>query len=201
MTKAIPQKDQAKIEQILTEIDASSLLQKDEAVIEGCFPIRIKNRKYYCLLTDSRLIIAARKGVFVPQKLQIIPLQNIEDISLDIYRHPINFLLNAILIPVYIASFSLFLLLGVQMLFWICMICLILLAPYSVYYFVRGEDIVRLKVPGNTLSLRRTLKYYLVYGRGSLTFFEIDENSFQIQGKKGDIQDLYSFLVSYIKSS
>lgn len=201
MTKAIPQKDQAKIEQILTDIDASSLLQKDEAVIEGCFPIRIKNRKYYCLLTDSRLIIAARKGVFVPQKLQIIPLQNIEDISLDIYRHPVNFLLNAILIPVYIASFSLFLLLGVQMLFWICMICLILLAPYSVYYFVRGEDIVRLKVPGNTLSLRRTLKYYWVYGRGSLTFFEIDENSFQIHGKKGDIQDLYSFLVSYIKSS
>ncbi len=200
MIDALSHKDEARIKQILNEIRSSSLLQKDEKVIEGCFPIRIKNRKYFCLLTDSRLIITARKGVLVPQQLQIIPLQNIERISVDIYRHPINFILNMVLIPIYILCYAMFWLLEVQILYWICIICLVVLVPYTTYYFIRGEDILRLEIPGKILSLRRTNKYYWFYGKGTLIFYEIDEKTSKIQGKKGDLKDLYALLVSYIKS-
>ena len=202
MHKVISSKDRSNIEHFLNQLDSGSLLHDGESVLEGCYPILIKNRKYYCLFTDSQLILAARKGLFVPNKLLLFPFRYIDKISLDIYRHPIYFMMYMVLLPIYMLSYSLFMFFEeTRVLYWILLIVLFIIIPFTGYYFFKGEDVVLLKVPDKNLSLRRAPKYNTFYGAGDLYFFEIDEESSRIDTKKGDLKDLYSVLVSYWKSS
>ena len=202
MPKVISSKDRSNIEHFLNQLDSGSLLHDGESVLEGCYPILIKNRKYYCLLTDSQLILAARKGLFVPNKLLLFPFRYIDKISLDIYRHPIFFILYMIILPIHMLSYSLFMFFEeTRLLYWIFLIVILIIIAFTSYYFFKGEDVVLLKVPDKNLSLRRTSKYNTFYGAGDLFFFEIDEKSSRINTKEGDLKDLYCVLVSYLKSS
>ena len=202
MSKVISSKHRSTIEHFLNQLDSASLLHEGESVLEGCYPILIKNRKYYCLLTDSQLILAARKGLFVPNKLLLFPFRYIDKISLDIYRHPIFFILYMVLLPIHMLSYSLFMFLEeTRLLYWILLIIILIIIAFTSYYFFKGEDVVLLKVPDKNLSLRRAPKYNTFYGAGDLYFFELDEESSRIDIKKGDLKELYSVLMSYWKSS
>ncbi len=203
-SRILSPKHRKRIEQTINHLKLYSLIDKTESVIEGCYPIRIKKINYYCLLTENKLVFSAKIKNNGPKKLLLFPFQQIEENTLEIYRHPIAFtflILDYILVTFTSIIFAIGSLvpLGI-ILFATIMPILVFITPSAISGFFQGEEIIQLRIPGKKINLHRVSKY-LYYGRGDLIFFENLESLSEFKDKKGNLKDLFVLLEGYIKSS
>lgn len=211
MAAVIPLKERNKIEKLQKELRSLSLLEEDEFIKEGFYPVRIGSFFYYGFLTPRQLILGI-KGPHGSQKKQsdLIPFTTIKEISMKNDRNRqalVSLILSSVVLPIllflfYLMKFSFY---GFNPQFdlfsWIIFLAGCIILPIalvqSLYRFVKGEPSITLLVPGMPLKIGP--KYGLFLRLSPLYFFTLTGTEVHSEGTKGGFEELYQLLQTYSK--
>ena len=216
MAQVVSAKEMKKIGKILKGQESLALISEDKSVQEGFFPVMIKNYIYYGLLTPKQLIFSKKTKGVRDEKSDLIPFQEIKDISLDWGRNKrllLHILVQVICVPLVVSSVPFVIALMstlelsgflsampvlLEIMMWALIIELCILVPLELYRFFAGENQIRLALPDESLVLRCKYKHFARLG--DLKLFRIPGAGLDYPVSKGNIKDLYNLLLKYVKA-
>jgi hypothetical protein len=214
LAAVIPSRERKKIEKIQKDLRSLSLLEEDESIREGFYPIRIGRFFYYGFLTPRQLILEVKRpyGGNI-KRSELIPFNNIKEVSMK-HERSRQLLFNLILISV-LFPILLFIIYWVDsfmnnfdnpepfnfffdIIFWVYLIIFPLVIAQSLYRFVKGEPIIILMSSAG-LPLKVQSKYGLFLRLSPLYFFTLTGTEVNFEGTKGGFEELYQHLQTYSK--
>jgi hypothetical protein len=215
LSEEISLKDRKTFENTIKDLEAYSLLEENERVTKGFFPVFItgfsslfqKASKCYGLLTQKTLILLRKIPFSKPDRLELIPFENIKELFYVKLRLIIQLLVGLGVFGIVALIFSMvhFMLkvgfpvdvLGIPIDIYLVVIgCLVaaVLSIFQIYEFIKGSGLIFIEIPGEKLSIH----YAPVKGnfavRHSLTVLESFGGELTVATKKAKLEDLYDML-------
>ena len=217
MSEDISAMDKRTFQNIMKDLEAYSLLEENESVAKGFFPIIAYKFytpwecRYNGLLTQKKLILIRKKSFSKPSRAEIIPFENFKEIFQVKVRILFNLLL-AIGALGCIPWFSFFILsviriMGVSIIEFLNGIVLILIVIIGIlcivlaiisinliHEFIRGMDVIFLALLGENILLRYSISWGGMKFEWTITLLKFLGEEKNIQAKKAKLGDLYDIL-------
>lgn len=201
MSATISISDKTKIDIKIKELYDHSLLQGEESVLEGFYPLFSNKLLHYVLLSGNKLILVPKKQRL--GKTEIIPFSSIRNVSFtraNATSRLIYAFLSLTFIPLFYLIFSFFMeyliVLEGGWLFdgvlWLIVILLLIGALSNFLIYIRGEDFVFIEIPEKSLKLQSTLSP-LSLSKQTIQF-DIQQGLQQYQGKNITLHEFYTYL-------
>ena len=215
-----PNKIVKEIEFILKDLNSGLLLKEDEGFIKDFYPLRIRRGffapvpLYHCLLTKNEIILAT-KTMNLQKKsypFELFPLREIKNISLETFKEKrllflslfcvffgiLLLLINTFMIPllqslhgsdIVIITINNMAILLLQLMPFI----LFVFSPWSLYLFLRGQTVIRIKLHSMEIIMMGKLKL-LGIRIENILFFSGSGTNLRLESKLKSIEELYGIV-------
>lgn len=208
MSEVISTRFKKRIEKFSKDLKSYSLVDPEEAVIEGFYNFYEQKFPYkYGLVTQKRLILIQKKYIKLDKAI-IIPFNNIKEFSHSWERN-VRWLISVAIplgfFPIFYFIFRLMRNMSdphplgtfIDIIFWALGIFLGFTIFSNFYVYFKGEKIISIVYPGNTLKLRCLFTPLLRYK--DLVLFKVHGGTPEKEGRRVTIEELYQHLRKYIK--
>lgn len=188
------------------KLKTQSLIGTNEQIIAGFYPIKVKKKQNYCLLTSHQFILAtkSREASRKDFNFELIPLQNIKTTTLERQTDREQLIIGLVLLAV--AIFFIFLLpflkvvIGLPYFILSCLISLfgIFGSMINFLMFFKGQDMILLKGVEKDVKLQGQ---FILWKMRDIYFWKKIKGEQIFQSWIKDIPHLFNVLKDYFNSS